>query len=324
MIALRVVRHGVVLREVLVGALPAEIGRGVDCHVVLTDASVSRVHARVERDAEGRLVLRDLGSRNGVRVAGARVESALVDGRLHCHVGGVELEIEPVSAGDTRDVAPPASPAVRRPHRPWAALGALGLAACAWLAIKLLDSDLWSPWSDSRGAALLGTFLVALVSLALLGFTLLVALKAVGRDVHLSDTLGALARVTWGFVGLRLVAAAAGYVLSPAAAQQLAGLLLDALVVAGLVYVAGLRRRGSSFGFRLAWTLGFVLLMAGVETMNRLSAHQQGQASVSYDVQPPLAGWAGRSVGLDAHLAGVQAAARDADEAARAVGVRQP
>lgn len=323
MIALRVLRHGAVVRELLVEALPAEIGRGAFSHVVLADASVSRVHARLERDAEGRLVLRDLGSRNGLRVAGRRVESAVVEGLLRCHVGGAEIEIEPVAADDTRDVAPAAAAPLRRPHRPWAALGALALGAGAWLALEALDPDLWSPWNDSRGVTLLGTLLAALVALALVGLALLVALKAVGREVHLSDTLGALARLSWLLVGLHAISTAAAYALRPAAAQRLAGLLIDALAVAGVVYLVGLRRRGPSLGFRLAWALGLALLLAGGETLTRLSARQEGQASVSYDVLPPLVGWPGRSVALDAHLEHVRAAAAAAGETAREVHARQ-
>lgn len=323
MIALRVLRHGVVVRELLVSSLPAEIGRGAGSAVVLADASVSRVHARLERDAEGRLLLRDLGSRNGLRVGARRVETAVVDGLLRCHVGGAEIEVEPIAAGDTLDVPLGAAQAPRRPHRPWAALGALGLTAAGWLALKAQDRELWSPWNDSRGVALLGTLLGALVTAALVGFVLLVALKAVGRDVHLSDTLGALARLSWCLAGLEALSIAAAYVLAPASAQRLSGLLLDGLVLGGSLYLVGLRRRGPSLGFRLAWAAGLALLMAGVETTTRLSARHEGQPSVSYDVLPPLFGWAGRSVALDAHLTRVRDAAAAADEAAREVRERQ-
>ncbi len=48
------------------------VGRGAECHVTLTDALVSRCHARI--DVIGELaVLYDLGSRNGVKVNGRTI-----------------------------------------------------------------------------------------------------------------------------------------------------------------------------------------------------------------------------------------------------------
>jgi pSer/pThr/pTyr-binding forkhead associated (FHA) protein len=48
------------------------LGRSRNCDCVLTDPSVSRRHAELHREA-GRWLLRDLGSRNGTRVNGARL-----------------------------------------------------------------------------------------------------------------------------------------------------------------------------------------------------------------------------------------------------------
>jgi pSer/pThr/pTyr-binding forkhead associated (FHA) protein len=51
------------------------VGRGPGVDLALDDAAMSRQHASVERTAGGHRV-RDLGSTNGVRVNGARVEVA--------------------------------------------------------------------------------------------------------------------------------------------------------------------------------------------------------------------------------------------------------
>ena len=59
------------------------IGRGLDCHVVLSDPLSSRVHAVIER-REGTWFIRDASSRNGTFVNGQKADEAqLIDG---CHV----------------------------------------------------------------------------------------------------------------------------------------------------------------------------------------------------------------------------------------------
>ncbi len=52
------------------------VGRDGDNDIVLAENMVSRRHARLRRDAQGRFVLTDLGSANGVHVNGMRVARA--------------------------------------------------------------------------------------------------------------------------------------------------------------------------------------------------------------------------------------------------------
>jgi hypothetical protein len=54
----------------------AVIGRSRDCDVVLADPNVSRRHAEVRPDGNGRWQVRDLGSTNGVKVNGRRIDGA--------------------------------------------------------------------------------------------------------------------------------------------------------------------------------------------------------------------------------------------------------
>lgn len=49
------------------------IGRGGECSVVINDAKVSRMHAQLVQDDEGRISLVDLGSTNGTLVNGKRI-----------------------------------------------------------------------------------------------------------------------------------------------------------------------------------------------------------------------------------------------------------
>jgi len=69
------------------------IGRSTECEVRLDLGSVSRVHARIE-ESDGIFRVRDLGSRNGIRVNGLRIpESELRPGDT-LTVGDVELRFE--------------------------------------------------------------------------------------------------------------------------------------------------------------------------------------------------------------------------------------
>jgi pSer/pThr/pTyr-binding forkhead associated (FHA) protein len=60
-----------------------KVGRGEGCDLVLQDEDVSREHAAFDRGPEG-VVVRDLGSKNGVEVAGAAVagQRLLRDGEI--------------------------------------------------------------------------------------------------------------------------------------------------------------------------------------------------------------------------------------------------
>jgi hypothetical protein len=71
------------------------IGAAETCAVQLEDPSgrVSRVHARLVRE-QGRWVLRDLGSKNGVRLDGARRSDFVLDPGVEIGIGGVTLIAE--------------------------------------------------------------------------------------------------------------------------------------------------------------------------------------------------------------------------------------
>lgn len=81
------------------------IGRGLGCEVHLDDLTSSRRHAAVRCD-QGRLTVRDLGSRNGTFVNGARVsgDDPLVEGdRLLVGESLFTIGVaEPASLGDGR------------------------------------------------------------------------------------------------------------------------------------------------------------------------------------------------------------------------------
>jgi hypothetical protein len=76
---------------------PAVIGRGAECEVFLDSASVSRQHAVIE-EKDGRFRIRDLGSRNGIKLADQPVHEAALNAGDVVAVGDIRLRFEPVSA----------------------------------------------------------------------------------------------------------------------------------------------------------------------------------------------------------------------------------
>lgn len=67
----------------IVGALPAELGRSPDADLVLDDDTVSRRHAVLRGDRDG-IQIEDLGSSNGTAINGNQMVGALslLDGDL--------------------------------------------------------------------------------------------------------------------------------------------------------------------------------------------------------------------------------------------------
>jgi len=78
---------------------PAVIGRGNECEVFLDAVSISRQHAVVE-EKDGRFHIRDLGSRNGIKLADQPVHEALLNTGDVVSVGDVQLRFEPVRANE--------------------------------------------------------------------------------------------------------------------------------------------------------------------------------------------------------------------------------
>ena len=80
-------------RRVPVSDQPVVIGRLPECDVVLNDPNVSRRHAEVVRQGD-EIVLRDLGSTNGVKVNGTRVQSTILYNGDEISIGTSRLVLE--------------------------------------------------------------------------------------------------------------------------------------------------------------------------------------------------------------------------------------
>ena len=80
-------------RWVEIGDQPLLVGSGKGCQVVLADPHVSSRHAELVRTSDG-VLLRDLGSRNGTRVANISVKEAVLSTGAEITVGTTRLRFE--------------------------------------------------------------------------------------------------------------------------------------------------------------------------------------------------------------------------------------
>lgn len=85
-------RNGDVLHRHQVGALPIRLGRGYDNDYIVDDPYAAPRHA-VVLEEDGKLVLRDLGSRNGVVHRGKRVQQIALDGDTVVRLGHTSLRV---------------------------------------------------------------------------------------------------------------------------------------------------------------------------------------------------------------------------------------
>jgi len=81
-------------------------GREAGCAIKLEGGAVSRRHAVVERRSAGGLQLRDLGSRNGVRVNGKPVQASPIDAGDVVRIGGWVGVVTAAPEGDFGALAP--------------------------------------------------------------------------------------------------------------------------------------------------------------------------------------------------------------------------
>lgn len=323
MIAVRLLRDGAVVRESLFAALPVGLGRGAENDFVIADGSVSRAHARLERDAGGRLVLADLGSVNGLFSGPMRVPSLTVAGVVRCRLGSVEIEIEPVSEDPTLEVRIEDWHHLEQRrglghHAVYLVVGVLGFAMT-----ELMTPGFWSPWQRSRVSELLGSVFGGLLLLPLLAFLLFVALKAAGRRIRVADTLSTLARLVW-LMPLWFGLTSLAYYLLGGGARALASQAFAwAAAVVAVISMATLRRPGRGRAFVFGWIAAVTVLWAGLSLTRSLAAQRLGMPDNAYEVLPPVAGFPGVASDLDAYLESVRAASEHAAAAAEDVRVSQ-
>lgn len=140
----------------------AVVGRDLDCDISLTNRSVSRRHALVEKTPNG-WVLRDLGSANGTSVDGARVKEAPLVTGAAVRFGEVDavFEIEARETSSAERLISSLSIAPARKARPVAVflvttVGVILLAA-ATLWARYCDRSPAKAGARSRASVLIGS-----------------------------------------------------------------------------------------------------------------------------------------------------------------------
>jgi hypothetical protein len=323
MIVLRLLRDGAVVRETVFTQLPVTIGRGAESDFIVPDVSVSRRHAVLTRSDEGPLVLKDLGSVNGVHVGPARQELVTVGSHIRCRLGRVEIEVEPVSPEATQEIRVEdwGRFEQRRAighHIRYVAFGVLG-----WVVLQLISPAFWSPWQKNREAMLLGGAVGVLVALPIISFLLFGALKLAGRRVRVADTLQATARLTWISPAIVALSSVAYYVSSASAHGALGQVVAWVSAVASITYLAALRRPAPRKAFAVGWAAALTVIWIGIQMSSSLESRRLGQPQNDYEILPPIAGVSGVTKDLDAYLGEARALAESTGRTAEDVRVRQ-
>ena len=73
------------------------IGRSKNCDVTIDFPTVSRNHAVLTRYDDGSWTISDVGSKGGVSVNGKKVQICAVHSRSRIEIGGVEMQLQPIS-----------------------------------------------------------------------------------------------------------------------------------------------------------------------------------------------------------------------------------
>jgi Inner membrane component of T3SS, cytoplasmic domain len=286
-------RRGDVVQRVRLERLPATIGRGYACDVIVADPLVDAQHARLAADEHGAVVLEDLGSVNGLYAGGARERTprVAVQGITAARIGRTHLRIVPADAA-----VPPAIPDTEAGDRLGALLAsprgsrAVLVAGFAFAALSFWLGSFENKAASAAGGEALG---LALLSAGWAGLWAMIGRANVQRFSfwpHLA--------ATWlFFMAIGGVALVGGYAefLFPtgpfAAAVLLAVLVLSATLFARHLALATLlsrRRRNAIAAGTTAVILGLVLL-AGRLASDELDSG--GTVGLSATLKPVPARW---------------------------------
>ncbi len=288
MLVVRVLRDGVVVREELFRSTPVTIGRSPSCHLVLTDSSVSREHARIDRDPGGGFVVVDGSGTNGLYAGPRRVASERFSGRLRARLGLAEIEIEEVSADATQPISLEDLHRLDQRRTPitWARYIVFALAAL--VLDTVMEPEFWSPWNSQRAVGVVWQSMTAVVAVLVFASFLLGLLKAAGRKVRMADILNHVAIYAWLAPLSLALSMLAYYVLSDGLASSLRSWLPTLAVVLFLTQAAAIRRPGPNGAFRWRAAAAFLLVLIGIDFTRAYASRKMGQPDADHTMQAPI------------------------------------
>jgi hypothetical protein len=196
-------RNGEVLHRHRAASLPIRVGRAYDNDFILDDEYAAAHHAVIEQGPDGALVMRDLGTRNGLNTGRKRVQELALTGDIVVRMGHTSLRVR------AADFPVPAELRDRTMHG-WEGLvpGIVGVLLAGLVALFvtwLLDAEpfellnyVLAPGAGI-GAALLWSSLWAFMN------------RLFGRYTRLGRHLFIFGCGTAALVGFRLLAAVAAY-----------------------------------------------------------------------------------------------------------------
>jgi hypothetical protein len=248
-------RNGDVLARQRVDRLPIRIGRGYDNDVILDDDYAAAAHAVVEQGESGQLVLRDLGSRNGIVIQGHRRQDAVLTGDTVARIGHTALRVR--AAG-----FPVAPELVDRTFHAWEgvlpATAGLTLAGAVALLLRwLTDTEYFEPvrYAEALAGGLAGTLLW--------GGIWACANRLFARHARLGRHLFVFGCGVAALAGYALVGSLLAYAFSAEAFTHYASHVAT-LLVAGMIYfhLCTIRPRNQ---VRYRWICaGFAVLCSGL------------------------------------------------------------
>jgi len=280
-------RRGDVVQRVRLDRLPAVIGRGYQCDVIVGDPLVDPQHARLSANEAGELALEDLGSVNGLYADGARQRAlrVVVSGLTTARIGRTLIRIVPEGAAVApalRDTESGDRLSVLLASPRWSAtlLVVLGLLSALWL---------WLGSYEKSAAAVAGGGVLALAMLtaAWAGFWALIGRANVQRFSFWPHFT-----LTWLFLGaagtVSLAASWATFLFPDDGITVVAvvlGLVLGAGLFARHLALATLLPRRRRNGIAALATAGLVLV---VMVVGRLASDELdgGTVPVSALVKP--------------------------------------
>ena len=283
------------------------IGRSLDCDLVIDDAYAAGRHAQLVLQQDGRLLVRDLGARNGTRVDGRAIpaggEALLGAGELR--IGRTVVRVR------TQEAQLPPERVFRRNllRRHRTLLAITGFVMC--LAFAVLSQWLAAP--GEAGPRMLVAVLVTFAVLGVwVGFWSLVARLGIGAwqiRIHLSIAAIFVAVCAWGYALLQLLS----YML------QWPGLVVAFILAGALLALATAwlhLRNATTYSPGVALVLGALapLMLGGLLWLGDLQLHPRSvnRIDAGPDVYPSLLRLS-PSTDLSDYLSDAQSLQRDAN-----------